>query len=46
LYLYANNIGLLWRANHDGIDPDAIPNGNYSTFPTPRSIAAGVKIDW
>jgi TonB-linked SusC/RagA family outer membrane protein len=47
IYLYANNIGILWRANHDGIDPDAIPtNGsNYTIYPNPRSIAAGIKID-
>ena len=48
LYLYANNIGIIWKANHDGIDPDAIPyNGSYYTFfPNPISISGGIKIDW
>ena len=45
-YLYANNVGLLWRANRDKIDPDIIPNGYYSAFPNPRSLSAGMKIDW
>jgi len=39
-YLYANNIGILWRANHQGIDPD-----NITTFPNPRSLAVGIKMD-
>lgn len=38
VYLYANNLGLLWKANHDGIDPDFTTG-----YPTPRSIALGVK---
>lgn len=40
LYGYINNIGLLWRANDEGIDPDYI-NG----FPTPRTYAAGCTIN-
>lgn len=44
LFVYANNIGLIWRANHDGLDPDAIPGGNNtSTMPNPRSISFGIK---
>lgn len=42
IFIYANNIGILWRANHDGIDPDAIPAGP-STAPNPRSVAIGLK---
>jgi len=42
IFIYANNIGILWRANHDGIDPDAIPAGPYTT-PNPRSVAIGLK---
>jgi TonB-linked SusC/RagA family outer membrane protein len=38
VYIYANNIGLLWKANKAGLDPD------YET-PPPRSIAAGIKIN-
>jgi hypothetical protein len=41
VYLYANNLGILWRANHSGIDPDYV-----SDIPTPRSLAVGVKIDY
>jgi TonB-linked SusC/RagA family outer membrane protein len=41
LYVYANNLGILWRANKQGIDPDYI-----STIPNPRSIAVGLKINF
>ncbi len=40
-YVYANNIGILWKANKEGIDPDYI-----SGYPAPRTVAAGVKIDF
>jgi TonB-linked SusC/RagA family outer membrane protein len=44
LFIYANNIGILWKANHVGLDPDAIPVGNdRSTIPNPRSLALGIK---
>jgi TonB-linked SusC/RagA family outer membrane protein len=39
-YLYADNIGLIWKANSAGIDPD------YITGPTPRSIALGAKLSF
>jgi hypothetical protein len=39
IYLYANNLGLLWKANDKGIDPDYI-----SEIPNPKSIAIGIKI--
>jgi hypothetical protein len=41
IYVYANNLGILWKANHKGIDPDYI-----SSTPNPRTIAAGLKIDF
>ncbi|MBB5440079.1 TonB-linked SusC/RagA family outer membrane protein [Pedobacter sp. AK017] len=41
LYLYANNIGILWRENKNGIDPDYY---TYQGYPTPRSLALGLKI--
>jgi hypothetical protein len=41
LYLYANNIGILWKANHFGIDPDFV-----SGMPNPRTLAFGVKIEY
>jgi TonB-dependent starch-binding outer membrane protein SusC len=40
LYAYVNNLGLLWTANKQGIDPD------YNTVrstPAPRTIAFGLK---
>ncbi|HEU5051890.1 MAG TPA: SusC/RagA family TonB-linked outer membrane protein [Hanamia sp.] len=39
-YLYANNIGILWRANKDGLDPDA-----YNNYPVPLSLSAGCRIE-
>jgi hypothetical protein len=43
-FVYANNIGLLWHANHQGLDPDAVPGpGDKTTMPDPRSIAIGIK---
>jgi hypothetical protein len=40
IYGYVNNIGLLWRANHAGIDPDALTG-----LPDPRTITLGVKME-
>jgi hypothetical protein len=40
VYAYINNIGLLWKANDRGIDPDYV-----SGIPVPRSIAVGINID-
>ncbi len=40
LYLYANNIGLIWKANKRGIDPDA------GSFPNPRTIAFSLKANF
>lgn len=39
LYLYANNIGILWKANHQGIDPDYVTG-----IPNPRTLAMGIKL--
>jgi TonB-linked SusC/RagA family outer membrane protein len=41
LYVYAANLGILWRANHAGLDPDA---GN--NYPTPRTIAGGIRLTY
>lgn len=41
LYLYLNNIGLLWSASKQGIDPDYI----FST-PTLRTFSVGVSVDF
>lgn len=40
IYSYINNIGLLWKATDDRLDPD------FQTMIPPRSIAFGVKIDF
>jgi hypothetical protein len=42
-YFYASNIAILWRANHQGIDPDVVPLANTITYPNPRSITMGIK---
>jgi TonB-linked SusC/RagA family outer membrane protein len=39
IYLYANNLALLWKANKFGIDPD------YQTGPPPKTLALGFKMD-
>ncbi|OQP56098.1 hypothetical protein A4H97_20230 [Niastella yeongjuensis] len=41
VYVYTNNLGILWKANHAGVDPDYI-----SGVIPPRTIAAGLKIDF
>ncbi|MBA2250385.1 MAG: SusC/RagA family TonB-linked outer membrane protein, partial [Chitinophagaceae bacterium] len=40
-YIYANNLGLIWKANKSGLDPDYL--GSYS-FPDPKTIAIGFHI--
>lgn len=39
LYVYVNNIAILWRANHSGIDPE-----NISGYPSPRSWSVGMQV--
>lgn len=39
VYLYASNLGVLWKANHAGLDPDA------GAYPQPKSVAAGLQFD-
>jgi hypothetical protein len=47
LYLYANNLGILWRANDQGLDPDIVPYPGYSLqVPLVKTLAAGIKIDF
>ena len=40
-YLYARNLGILWRANKNGIDPDQLIIRSY---PEPRTLALGLRI--
>jgi TonB-linked SusC/RagA family outer membrane protein len=37
LFAVANNLGLLWTANNNGLDPD------YSSIPASKSIAFGIR---
>jgi len=38
-YCYLNNIGIIWRANKDKIDPDLFGNA----MPVPKTISIGIK---
>lgn len=42
LFTYAKNMGVLWRANKHGLDPD-FPT---ATYPQPKSVALGLKIQF
>jgi hypothetical protein len=48
IHVYCNisNIGILWRANKYGIDPDALPNAFANLLPVPRSMTLGAKFDF
>jgi hypothetical protein len=39
-YVYAGNLWILWRANKQGIDPDAY---NFGEMPAPKIFTIGVK---
>jgi len=41
VFAYANNLGIIWRANKLNLDPD-YPTG----YPTPRSISFGLKTNF
>jgi len=42
IYMYANNLGILWRANKQGLDPDVYSGA----YPTPKTIALGLKANF
>jgi TonB-linked SusC/RagA family outer membrane protein len=46
LYCNVNNVGILWRANKLGIDPDAVPYTDARILPQPRSITLGARLDF
>ncbi len=46
LYVYVNNLGLLWKANHDGIDPDFNDNGVNRISPNPKTVSLGCRINF
>lgn len=41
LYFYVNNLGILWRANKEHLDPDAI-----SGYPNPKTFSIGFKANF
>lgn len=44
VYVYTNNVGILWRANHAHLDPDAVPSiGDSQSTISPRSLSFGLK---
>lgn len=47
LYIYLNNLGIIWRANDSGIDPDYLDNGGSGRiYPDPKSISLGIKANF
>jgi TonB-linked SusC/RagA family outer membrane protein len=44
VYVYADNLGILWRANKYGIDPDYA--SSLYTYPPSKGFAAGINIDF
>ena len=45
VFVYVSNLGLLWRANKDGIDPDHNHFG-YGGLPAPMSCSAGINLNF
>ena len=46
IYCNISNVGILWRANKYGIDPDAVPTALSVYLPQPRKITLGAKFDF
>ncbi len=46
LFVYANNIAILWRANHDGLDPDLSTNTTAAAYPLPRTYSFGFRANF
>jgi hypothetical protein len=46
VYCNVSNIGILWKANKYGIDPDALPNSLARFLPVPRSLTLGARFDF
>jgi TonB-linked SusC/RagA family outer membrane protein len=42
VYGYLNNVGILWRANKDGLDPDLYAN----SLPLPKTYSIGIKANF
>jgi len=45
LYSYINNVGILWRANKDHLDPDLSTNTT-GVFPLPTTFSFGIKANF
>lgn len=43
VYIVANNLGILWRANDKKLDPDF--DSRSSRFPPPKTFTVGMRID-
>jgi TonB-linked SusC/RagA family outer membrane protein len=43
VYLYAANLGILWKANTQNLDPDIYSTALANHFPAPRMISIGVR---
>jgi TonB-linked SusC/RagA family outer membrane protein len=47
LYIYVSNLGIIWKANHFGIDPDLVTGfRDRMSNPLPRSVTFGVKANF
>ncbi len=44
LYVYASNLGIVWRENKEGLDPDY--DADISFYPPPATIAAGLSLNF
>ena len=44
LYVYASNLGIIWRENKEGLDPDY--DADLSFYPQPVTISAGLSINF
>ena len=40
LYGYINNIGIIWRTNHSGLDPDY----SFQPYPASRTFSLGINL--
>lgn len=45
IYTYINNLGILWRANKNGIDPDKVGPNSSHLLPNPFTVAFGLNAD-
>lgn len=43
VYLYASNLGILWKANSQNLDPDVYSTVLSNPFPNPRMISIGLR---